>query len=727
MPVRSRLHLTAPLAAAQPGDDPLDLREIDLREGLFAGADLSDAELGHARLTMADLSGANLRGARLGGADLALVDLRGADLSGADLSGADLSGADLRDACVTGADFDDTELAFANVRGARGLPEAVAVRPTKQGIVQGTTTAAGEPVAAMRAFERGRLAHAQGRLGEAERHYRQALAWVPESDAARYAMGCVALERKDPAAARRWWQAALDQHDGADRARLELAVLALWRSDLTEARRLLNGGDGAGEDGPPARTAAACEAALACLAGQLPDAQARSQAVSALQEVLGDCPSVRWFNAEATSEPRHRQPDTAARVADEAWVLDERTDLAALTRGDEQPAWVWHGAVARAISIGAMDLAALAEQRLTRVAPEHRLWSLELRQLDRTGEAFEALVRTRHRALGAIRSVRWMAIGAHGPTARIDCESGVFFGKRYLAVSRPAASVAFTHRLTQAMADHGVRVPLPIPDAAGQTTMAFADDLLALYPDMGGRSVADDDIDTEQAALLGSQLAAIHNAGQEVAGGPGRPRRGVRAGSRIVRHRSPDAAFEAWLATHRATAAAFEHHAQKRRIMSLLRAVGRRLQSVVHRCAITICHGDFGPGNVLLTPDGPPAVIDWDLADCDLAAWDLARTIDRVAVRWPDVPGEPTEIRLPIAAAIMAGYESRRTLHALERSAVPILVAASRVDLDATVLGICTPVQEDIAEPLLDRVATRLARAAAGMPELLDAMVSVST
>jgi outer membrane protein assembly factor BamD (BamD/ComL family) len=61
---------------------PIDLRGVNLRRAVLAGADLAQARLDHA-----DLSGANLKGANLAQADLAGTRLAGANLSGAWLGG----------------------------------------------------------------------------------------------------------------------------------------------------------------------------------------------------------------------------------------------------------------------------------------------------------------------------------------------------------------------------------------------------------------------------------------------------------------------------------------------------------------------------------------------------------------------------------------------------------------------------------------------------------------
>lgn len=694
----------APLLRASPTDPPLDLRETDLRDGRFAGADLRDANLQHAILSGADLAGADLRGARLARADLSLARLEGADLRNADLQGADLAGANLRETRLDGADLQGANLEWADIAGTRGLPTALLMQRGANGRLpgQGSPGDAEEPAAGLRAYQRGRAAHEAGRPGLAERHYTTALAWVPESDAVRYALAAVAFERGDGERAETWLQAAVAVNPQADRARVGLALLSLGRDQPAEAAAML-------------QPAAARVAWLAPVLTAL-DRGKSAEALAMLREHAATEPACHWLDRPAATV-RPASEDSTARLADPLWLAAERTDLESLLRQREQPVWLWHALIARALTIGAMDLAQRAEQRLARDAPEHRLWSLQLKLLDMTAQAFEALVRTRAANLGELVSLRWVALGAHGPTARIQCENGVFFAKRYFSAVRPAASVAFTHRTCRLAAERGLIVPVALPDRDGDDALSFAGDLLALYPDLGGQSIADTDIDAATATRVGAQLAELHLLLADTASGPGRPRGGIRIGTRVLRHPAPAQAWQAVLGQDPACAALFARHPLASRLHSLLDATARRLRAVVSGCTPGLVHGDFGAGNVLARPDGRLAVIDWDLCDLDLLVWDLARTADLMAVRWPSAPGLPPEIRTDIVGALLRGYQAVRPLPRAEQAALPLLIAASRVDLDASVLPICAALAPEVLEPILDRMFARLSRAAAGAPE----------
>jgi hypothetical protein len=95
------------------------LKNCDLAQVEFPGADLRGCNLSLSSLIGADLSGANLSGSDLEGADFTDADLRGADLSGTALSAARFDAA-----LVTGAGFD----------GAWGLLEDQASYLETQGV-----------------------------------------------------------------------------------------------------------------------------------------------------------------------------------------------------------------------------------------------------------------------------------------------------------------------------------------------------------------------------------------------------------------------------------------------------------------------------------------------------------------------------------------------------------------------------------------------------------------
>ena len=81
----------------------------------------------------------------------------------------------------------------------------------------------------------------------------------------------------------------------------------------------------------------------------------------------------------------------------------------------------------------------------------------------------------------------------------------------------------------------------------------------------------------------------------------------------------------------------------------------------------SVIHADLFPDNVLMLGNRVSGLIDFYFACTDLTAYDLAVT----HAAW--CFGRDGAFRPEIAAALMAGYESARTLSADERAALPIL------------------------------------------------------
>ena len=648
---------------SERGERPLDLREAGLQAGYFAGADLTDADLRRANLQQADLTGAQLRGARLAWADLTCASLHGADLRNADLSHADLSGADLRDADLTGALLDDATLAHAHVAGAHGLS---AVLRAAVGRMPGPTVAgrSEEPQAGLDAFARGRTLHAAGRLAHAERAYLLARAWQPDSDIVPYALACLALDRDDPHSAQRWLEATLEVAPEADRALLELTLLAITTGHQALAVGLF--------------------AALRARVPELADLEL-ADAEPALRRITGDTALLAWLQ-------RRDQPvaETVTRAAE------------------------GHAAVAEAIAAGALAEAEVELRRLDRHEPLVALWRLLLPKMAVTAQAFDALLTTRQPPLAPVEPLRWQALGAHGMTARLETADGVVWAQRMAGPLRSAASLAYTHAIQELLAAQGFAVPHWLGDGRDEPLLSFDGDWLQVSRDLGGQPLAPT---LASCAAAGRTLAQVHLTSPTLAGAGARPPGGLRVGVHVLSAADPGALWLAELAAEPALLARMAQHPLHARVPALLELTARRLREALPECPRGLCHGDFALHNLLLRDDGTVAILDWDLADWQPLAWDVARALDVLAVRWPPRAEEPAELHAPRLRAFLAGYEAIRPLLPVERRVLPLLVPASRLDLDTGLLLLLAPLDPDVVDALLPRLHARMTRAAAGMPE----------
>jgi Ser/Thr protein kinase RdoA (MazF antagonist) len=82
-------------------------------------------------------------------------------------------------------------------------------------------------------------------------------------------------------------------------------------------------------------------------------------------------------------------------------------------------------------------------------------------------------------------------------------------------------------------------------------------------------------------------------------------------------------------------------------------------------CPQTLIHGDCHLGNIVVTADGAPVLIDWEAAGRGAAIIDLAQTLSSLAE--PD----DAEPHVDAVRALMEGYTRHRTLSTLEQRLLP--------------------------------------------------------
>ncbi len=648
------------------------LPEVDLRWGLLAGVQLADADLRRINLQGADLRGANLAGARLAAADLSTADLRGADLSRADLTDVDLQGADLCGACLDGADLSGACWAGARVDAALGLPADATGR-----------VATADPTADQLAKQW--LTQALATHGTEDwpltwQRYLTALRWTEEASPALWGCGRLLASAGDVVGAATLWQHIVASDADADRARLDALLVAV-----------------AGQDWPLAQT----------LALQFADRRGHwlEQLAAAVQA---------RDTAAILTLVRHHVPDSTALAQRPSLAPSREPAQAAIAEPADLQALL-----VQALSAGDMAAAQTVAQRLP--ADESAEWSVALRDLDLTEQAMVGWLRHRMADLGALDHLYWVALGPHGPTARLQWATATVYAKRHRAGSRPLAAVYWEARLCDVLAARGVPVPLALRDNAGDRAFAFAGDLLTASSALAGQPLASALWSPQQSAEAGAMLARIHLAGATEVVGP-RPAFGLRNGVHLVGGPLPSQALlaravsgpdqERWLRAQPLWQA----------LVALLPLAVARLQHWLPLCPTGLCHGDFGGGNLLWDGTRVSGVVDWDLADVGPWVWDLARAVDLAAVDWPG--RGLASVRVPSAQAILAGYQAVRPLSDPERAALPLLIALSRLDLDADLLAHSGTAATAGSLALLQRAHHRVTRAAAGVPELYWALQS---
>jgi Ser/Thr protein kinase RdoA (MazF antagonist) len=190
----------------------------------------------------------------------------------------------------------------------------------------------------------------------------------------------------------------------------------------------------------------------------------------------------------------------------------------------------------------------------------------------------------------------------------------------------------------------------------------------------------------------------------------------------VFEARAPGALWRAELLAEPGLGAQLAAHPLFSRVPALLDLTSRSLRDALPACPRGVCHGDFAPHNLLARADGSLAILDWDLADLAPFVWDLARALDLFAVRWSMDAAAPPALNRPRLRAFLTAYAATRPLQPAERHVLPILIAASRLELDSRLLTLLGPVDPALLDAVLPRLHARLSYAAAGAPELWAAL-----
>jgi Ser/Thr protein kinase RdoA (MazF antagonist) len=212
----------------------------------------------------------------------------------------------------------------------------------------------------------------------------------------------------------------------------------------------------------------------------------------------------------------------------------------------------------------------------------------------------------RRYALGGVRSVEPLAGGYANDVFRVELATGtVVLRVKYPPID--PASIRWEHDLLALLAEGIPEIPAPLPARDGTTFFRHGRFAVSLLRHLPGSPVEAGD--ARQAEEVARLLARVHSA--DTAGLAPRPRH-----ARLRELPFPDAAglpaeLAEWLPRLR------ELRAEAVRFVRDLADSGRTLTTGV-------VHGDVFPGNVLVARGRASGLLDWEEADLDWQAYDLA-------------------------------------------------------------------------------------------------------
>lgn len=257
--------------------------------------------------------------------------------------------------------------------------------------------------------------------------------------------------------------------------------------------------------------------------------------------------------------------------------------------------------------------------------------------------------------LGAVRGARALHAGTINSNFAVDTERGAWFVR--VNESKSEGDVAWEVRLVGALAERGVPTPPPLAARDGRpyAPLPGTAKWVSVFPWRDGHHVAPAEVTPEIAGDLGAALAWLHRAGLDV---PASWRR-----RSIYDHAHLVARFERF---------ASSRDPELAEAIDVLRAelAGAAAATAVReRATHGIIHGDLFRDNVLWEDDRLVAILDFEQASGGSLAYDLAVCLHDWC--WDG------DIRIDLAAALLAGYRHVRLLTPADREALVIEVRAA--------------------------------------------------
>ena len=267
------------------------------------------------------------------------------------------------------------------------------------------------------------------------------------------------------------------------------------------------------------------------------------------------------------------------------------------------------------------------------------------------GEALAALID--HFDVGELRMAKGIAEGVSNSNWLIETGGADGSARRFILTMYEyrieLEDLPFFLSLLDHLAAKHCPVPRTIHDRSGALYRMIGDKAVALIEFLPGVSVSEPSAD--QAHAVGAAMAQMHLAAADFAG---------------ARANSMDLAEWQRLATECGSDGLNQIDP------GLAALVGRELVELSEQWPVNlprgVIHADLFPDNVLMLGDQVTGLIDFYFACSDLLAYDLAVT--HAAWCFDDHGGNFSPAA---SAALLAGYESIRSLSAAERDAMPVL------------------------------------------------------
>jgi homoserine kinase type II len=249
--------------------------------------------------------------------------------------------------------------------------------------------------------------------------------------------------------------------------------------------------------------------------------------------------------------------------------------------------------------------------------------------------------------------------GVNNQTYGLRTGAGALVVKRYQTHTRMAA-LTYEHRLLRLLARPGLpfAVPAPLPTRWGKSFARDVEGLLAVFPLLAGAAPAPRD--PEAAVQVGDALGRLHLA---LVPWPTRPHPTLHPYGDLERVH-PDVPDPAALPLVGADAAWWRAELDEVRVFA---------DGAYRMLPWQITHGDFAPVNTLFSEGRLTAVVDFEMAQPDARAIDVASGLYFTLRPWEQAPGWEA------LRAFCRGYARHIRLAPAEIAAIPLLVRLRNV------------------------------------------------
>lgn len=273
--------------------------------------------------------------------------------------------------------------------------------------------------------------------------------------------------------------------------------------------------------------------------------------------------------------------------------------------------------------------------------------------------------------LGPVRGIRWHSPRPLSAAGVVETADGAVFVKRHHQRVRTAATLAEEHRFMAHLRRSGLPVAEVLADAQGHTAVATGEWVYEVHAHSAGIDLYRETLswvpldDLGHAFTAGSTLARLHDAAASYHAAQ-RDTHILVARSELIEAADPVACLQSQLPTRPGLA---DYLADRDWRGDLVRVLGprhRQLQPRLQAQPRLWTHNDWHASNLTWSAHGPDAqiatVLDFGLASCTFALFDLATAIERNAVAWLALDAGDAAVRIDTAQALITGYRAQRPL-----------------------------------------------------------------